>query len=299
MTRRLFYAALGVLLISIVVFTVFGRMNPLDATYFAVTTLTTVGYGDINLQWASSGLKVFGICLMLSGAAILATIYAIVADRVLATRVELLLGLRGVHRVGHTVVVGLGRVGFWVANEMYALGVDIVAIEPHADTEKVAEARALFPVVVGDASHMDVLKRACVDQADVILALTNKTVLNLNVALRAKELNPSIRTVIRTHEPALSEHFRELGLDAVVSTAAISAPAFADAALNEDVVATFYVGSTEVQLVKEPADSQDLNRLVFLADQGGDCFHQTSFDDPIPTKGFVYAVRAVRGRSSS
>lgn len=291
--RGVFYAVLIILLLSTFVFSYYGGWSVLDSFYFVVTTLTTTGYGDLTLHDKSPALKLYGIGLMMVGMALLATIYAIVADRVLAARVEYLLGMRGVRRQRHAVIVGLGKIGYRAASEVYAMGEDVVGIEPKGETENVAKARKLFPVVVGDASRTEVLRRACVDRAEVILALTNDTVLNLDVCFRAKELNPSIKTILRTHEPALIEHFRELGLDYVVSTATIASPSFVDAALSDDILSTFSVGECALQVVKQPASAVDRHCIPLLRQADGDRFEICPSNDGFGKEGWVYCMRTV------
>ena len=254
--RGLLTALAGFVVLSEFVFWRFGGMTPLDAAYFIVTTMTTVGYGDINLQNAPAALKIYGIVTMLAGAGMLATVYAIIADNVLSARLDYMLGRRGVDKADHVVVVGLGKVGCRVAMEIFALGGDVVAVELSDDTENVAAARDHFPVVIGDAARDEVLKLACVDRAATVIAVTNNSVLNLDVALRAKEANPKVRTVMRSHEPAIVDSFRELGLDAVASASTTAAPAFAAAALDPQVVASFEVDATPLQLVRLPASAE-------------------------------------------
>lgn len=293
-TRGVFYAVLLIMLVSTLVFSHYGGWSILDSFYFVVTTLTTTGYGDLTLHDKPPALKLFGIGLMIVGMALLATIYAIVADRVLAARVEYLLGMRGVRRHGHAVVVGLGKIGYRAASEIFAMGEDVVGIEPKGETENVAKARKLFPVVVGDASRTEVLRRACVDRAEVILALTNDTVLNLDVCFRAKELNPQIKTILRTHEPALTEHFRELGLDHVVSTAAIASPSFVDAALSDDILSTFSIGDQTLQIVKERAEKLN-ESCVPLLRQAPDHRFELCPNGACPRlSGWVYCLRATQ-----
>lgn len=225
--------------VSVGVFSYFGHMKPLDALYFVATTMTTVGYGDFNLQSAPAGLKAFGVIMMLTGAALLATIYAIIADRVLAARVEYLLGRRQVDCRDHTVVVGLGKVGFRVAHDLKMLGLDVVGVESNEDVENLASARAMFPVVVGDASKGPILTKTAIERAASVLLLTDNTMLNLGVALHTRELNPAARIVIRTYEDHLAEKLRSFGFDDILSTSAIASPAFVDAAVYPGVLGSF------------------------------------------------------------
>ena len=56
---------------SVIVFHHYLELSWLDAVYFTVTTMTTVGYGDINLSGAPPFVKVFGMGTMIGGAALM------------------------------------------------------------------------------------------------------------------------------------------------------------------------------------------------------------------------------------
>jgi|GEM_PF-1140815 len=254
-TKHLMTALLIVSAVSIIVFCTVGHMSPLDAIYFVVTTMTTVGYGDINLQYAPFGLKIFGILMMLSGAALLATVYAIIADRVLAARVEYLLGRRRVNLFGHTIVVGLGKVGYRVARDLKNLGLDIVGIETDGDSENVNAAKALFPVIVGDAARTSILHKAAIDTADTLLALTDDSLLNLSVALNTLEHNPNIRAIVRTYDTGLAEKFVSFGLEKAISTSAIAAPVFVDAAIYPNVQGSFRFNALDIMVARYIIDA--------------------------------------------
>jgi len=294
-TRRLVAGLVAVLAISVAVFSTFGRMSPLDALYFVVTTMATVGYGDINLQNASPGLKLYGIVLMLCGAALLATVYAIIADRVLAARVEHLLGHRRVNLRDHTIVVGLGKVGYRVAVELHDLGVQVVGVEAVPDSDNVSSARSLFPVVVGDASRASILAKAAADAGDTILALTDDPLLNLSVALSAREQNPAIRTIVRTYDVGLAEKLASSGLDVAISTSAIAAPAFVDAAIYPEVQGSFRFGNSDIVVARQIIDSGSPwlgqtpeqiseNRgiaIIAVANPSGDGYHPADLTEPL------------------
>lgn len=56
------------------VFSAYGGMTPLDACYFSVVTLCSVGYGDLNLEGDPPSMKIFGIVYILVGIAIMTTV---------------------------------------------------------------------------------------------------------------------------------------------------------------------------------------------------------------------------------
>lgn len=263
-TRGLLTALVGVGLLSVMVFSLVGGMSLINALYFVVTTMTTVGYGDINLQNAPIGLKIYGIIMMLCGAGLLATVYAIIADRVLAARLEHLLGRRGVGMRDHTVIVGLGNVGYRIAHDLSVLGIEVAAIELCEDSDTMHTARSMFPVVIGDATRPSILEKAGIDKAKTLIAATDDSIANLSIALHARGINPDIRIVVRTYEYALADKFRKLNLDNVLSTSAIAAPTFVDSALTPGVQGSFKCGDEDILVLRHEvgADSPLIGRTV-------------------------------------
>jgi Ion channel len=57
--------------LSVAVFQRFAGLDLVDAVYFAVTIITTTGFGDINLRDAAPWLQLYAVGLMLSGTAAL------------------------------------------------------------------------------------------------------------------------------------------------------------------------------------------------------------------------------------
>jgi hypothetical protein len=62
---------------------------------------------------------------------------------------------------------------------------------------------------------------------------------NVTVALQAREHNPRLVTVARTFESSAASWLGDLRLNALLSTSAVVAPMFVDAALRSDVLASF------------------------------------------------------------
>ncbi len=92
------------------------RIPLLDAAYFTVETVTTVGYGDFSFRHQSPWLIAGGICLMLLGAMFVAVFFALVTNMLISRRIEESLGRRRITGLsGHVLVIGLGSVGIQVA----------------------------------------------------------------------------------------------------------------------------------------------------------------------------------------
>lgn len=248
--KALLVASLTLMIVSVIVFTLFMELDPLDAFYFVITTVTTTGYGDINLIETGWALKLYGTLMMFFGAGALAIAFALIADFFITARIETLLGRRAVDLDGHVVVAGLGRVGYRVAQALRALGETVVAIDLDGDAGNVAAARRQMPVVVGDAARTAVLSQAAVGRARALIAATDDAMRNVAIALQAKEGNAALVTVVRAFETDTASRLGDLGFDALLSTSAIAAPMFADAALRREVLASFMWDDRDVLVVR-------------------------------------------------
>ena len=106
------------------------RMPLLDAAYFTVETVTTVGYGDFSFRHQSPWLMAGAICLMLLGALFVAVFFAMLTNMLVSRRIEESLGRRRITGLrGHVLVIGLGSVGMQAATRLVAAGSEVVVVE--------------------------------------------------------------------------------------------------------------------------------------------------------------------------
>lgn len=235
----------GLLMIAAVVVFHFGmRLSWIDALYFVITTVTTVGYGDISLRDAPPGVKLFGTFLMFAGGAFMAALFGIITDMLLRLRLQEYLGNGRRRMQDHIVLCGLGNVGFRVLQFLRHLGENVVVVEKHEDNRFIEDARALkASVIFGDIHLPSVLDRAGVAQARCLIAATNDDLANLDAALSAREANPAIRVVLRMFDQNLAKKIKAgFGIETAFSASALAAPAFAMAAIDDSVIGSFFVG---------------------------------------------------------
>lgn len=231
-------------------------LSTVDALYFVATTVTTVGYGDVSPLKASAALKLFTIVLMLFGSATLAVVYSIITDFIVTARFEQLTGTRGVPRQNHVVVVGLGNVGFRIVEELRRLRAEVVAVERDGANDFVEAVRPHLPVIVGDARTRETLTKADVAHAAAVVAATDDDVVNLSVALAAREMNHDVRTVVRFFDGAFARKIQgKLHVDVALSAAEIAAPHFVAAALDENALGAVEIGGRFVLFARAFADA--------------------------------------------
>ena len=238
--RWVFASLLGLTALSVFVFAWGMDLGFVDAFYFVVTTVTTVGYGDITPLKASPALKLYGSLLMVFGSATLATLTSILTAFVVTERFERLLGRGRVPASGHVLVVGLGNVGSRTLAELARAGVGAAAVDVDAAVRVRSEDAA---VVIGDARRLEVLEEANVATARAVVTVTGDDAVNLGVALLARKLNPKIRTVVRIFDAGLAEKVQAgLDVDVAMGAARVAAPMFVASALEEGVEAAVVSG---------------------------------------------------------
>ena len=118
-------------------------------------------------------------------------------------------------RAGHTIVVGYGLAGRYLARVLQAAGIACVVVEQNP--ELVARAREDgITVVFGDGTQHAVLEHVRLRKARVIVfAISSATDERRGVAL-AREINPAVRIVVRTRYILAIDELRKLGANDVV-----------------------------------------------------------------------------------
>jgi Trk K+ transport system NAD-binding subunit len=234
-----------------------GHLSVLDAAYFTVETVTTVGYGDYSFRGEPAWLVAGATGLMLAGALFVAVFFAMVTNTIVSLRISEALGRQRITGLsGHVLVIGLGSVGMQVIRLLAAAGRDIVVVEKDERNRHLAQARALgVPVVIADGTLPQTLESVRLGSASAVAVLTSDDLANLEASLAVRDQLGQRRdttpVVLRMFDPQLGRSVREsFGFSFVRSTAALAAPWFVGAALGLDVLSTFYAGDQPLLLAR-------------------------------------------------
>ena len=231
----------GLYVTAIAIFRVTLDLSWVDATYFATTVVTTVGFGDINLLEAPDWVKLFGVGLMFAGVLLIAVTASLLAVFVVTGTAD---HLRNEFRAGrlreHVVVCGLGSVGMAVARDLHDRGSRVVVIDPKADDELHRETNPRCPVIVGDATRPVILHRAGIERARALIACTSNDALNVEIGLTAQSLAEAnrggrpLRLVLRCFDADLARRIHAVSDNyTLLSEAAIAATVFIARAMDE------------------------------------------------------------------
>jgi Trk K+ transport system NAD-binding subunit len=227
-----------------------GHLPVVDAVYFTVETVATVGFGDFSFSNQPTAIEIFGICLIVAGTTLVTTLFALLTNALVSRRIAQSLGrerIPGMH--GHVVLVGLGAVGMRVLEGLLEKGQEVVVIERMEGNRYLSQARAMeVPIVIGDATLALTLDSVNLSRAAAVAILTSDDLTNIETGLavrdRLGERWTDVPVVLRVFDRQLGNRLEQsFGFRHVWSTSAIAAPWFVGAALGLEVLFTFYVGS--------------------------------------------------------
>lgn len=186
------------------------KLSWIDAFYFVVVTVATVGYGDINLATADTVSKLAGIALILGSTFFIWTIFSLTVDRLLKQREQLSLGQRVYTYRNHVIVCGLGRLGYFIAEGLLQRGERVLIVERNADLTTISHFRTLgADVYIGDARLPRVLQEVGAHRAKALYAVVNNDFTNLDIGLNARTFDPKLRLVLRIFDDAMATSVRE------------------------------------------------------------------------------------------
>ena len=151
----------------------------------------------------------------------------------------------------HTILVGLGHLGYHVVEILHQMQerVAVIELEPSADMFTATQ-RMGIPVIQDDATRPAALEAAGVKKAKTIILCTQNDALNLQIAVKARSLNPKIQVVIRIFDEDFARSLQEQFGFVALSATGMAAPVFAAAAAGADVTNPISVEGQQLSLAR-------------------------------------------------
>ncbi len=190
-----------------------------DGLYMTITTLTTVGYGEIR-PLTTAG-RAYTMVLILTGVGLMLSIIGALAKVVVEGELQDALGKRKIRRKveklkDHYVICGFGRLGKIIARQLSQAGIPLVVVENNPEAISSLDAEE-YPFVMGDATREEVLLEAGIERAKGLVAVLHSDAGNVYITLTARSLNPKLYIVARGEEPGSHQKLLRAGADKVES----------------------------------------------------------------------------------
>jgi Trk K+ transport system NAD-binding subunit len=235
------------------------KYKVIDALFRTVSIMATgASMYEQDVEY-SPGMKVFVASLRIVGAALIAAFTAIFTNYLLRARLGGALEVRRIPDGGHTIICGLGTIGYRVVEELLRYGEPVVVIERDAGNRFVRATRRLgVPVIIGDAGVGGVLQEAHAATSRAVIAATDDDLTNLSIALLVRELHAQHRVVLLMSDPELARLLRVAAdVRYALSVPMLAAPAFLASLFGDRVLTVFQIREklfTTIDLLIQPTD---------------------------------------------
>jgi voltage-gated potassium channel len=218
-----------------------------DALYMTVTTLSTVGYGEVHPL--SKVGKFYNMALILAGMGVLAYIITSLARVVVEGEIKEALGKRKLIKQiktlkDHYIICGFGRIGEIISRQLQERGVPLVIVDNKPENLGHLEESG-YHFVAGDATREEALLEAGIERARGLVAVVSTDADNVYIVLTARSLRPDLYIVARAEEMGAEKKLLRAGADRVESPYEMGGRKMAHAILRPTVTTFMELAMTE------------------------------------------------------
>jgi voltage-gated potassium channel len=188
-----------------------------DAFYMTLTTITTVGNGEVG-PLSHLG-RIFNSFLIFFGVTVMLLAIGAMTQTIIELELNQFFGKRRAKKMieklqGHYIVCGFGRVGRGAADELRMQGANFVIVDHNEEKVERAIKEGML-AVLADASRDEVLREVGIDRAKGLIATLASDADNLFLILSARTLNSKIQLTARVAEQTSEDKLRRAGADFV------------------------------------------------------------------------------------
>ena len=213
-----------------------------ECFYMVFITVTTIGFGETIDLTASPAGRVWTIIIAFSGIGVL--FYGLSNATAFFVEEEITNTLRRrkmdkkINKLKeHFIVCGAGLVGYHLIAELFNTERDFVVVElDSSHIEKITQDFPDQPVIEGNATEEKILKKAGIERAKGLFAVTEDDNQNLVISLTARHLNSDLKIVSRCINLEHVDKIKKAGADSVISPNFIGALRMATEMVKPTVV---------------------------------------------------------------
>lgn len=151
----------------------------------------------------------------------------------------------------HIILIGLGHLGYHVVQLLHDMEEEVVVIELNAKKDLMMNIRGMgIPVIDDDGTRDAALNAAGITKARAIMLCTQNDALNLQMAVKARSMNPKLKVIIRIFD---SDFARSLSTQfgyAALSATGMAAPIFAATAAGVEITAPITIAGRPNSLAR-------------------------------------------------
>jgi len=223
----------------------------LDSFYMVITTIATVGYGEVHPQGPpgrifTSGLIVFGVATMLYSFGLFAQTLSDNAFGEYRRERQLQRDLGKLR--DHFIICGYGRIGAQIVAEFEDHKIPYVVIDQTEEALERIRAESRLHIE-GDASKEDVLRLAGIERARGLISAVDSDERAVYIVLAARAFNPELYIVARAGRPDSIRRLELAGATRTISPYVMAGHRMAELAIRPamvDVIDTLHHGEAGI-----------------------------------------------------
>ena len=246
----------------------------LDSVYMTVTTLSTVGFGEVHK--VSRIGQIYTIVLIIVGVGFFLYVIGAVVQFMVEGRIRTILGRRRLDKKidklkNHYIVCGYGRIGMVLCKSLLTNPIDLVVIDnkPDVETELIEDG---FIYVSGDATDETILLKAGIKRAKGLIAVLGTDAENVFLVLTARQLNPDIFIMARATYSKSKSKLKAAGADKAESPYVMGAVNMAQRIIRPTVTSfldlAFTYKNKDIQMEEIPISDSSKLANIALKDSG-------------------------------
>ncbi len=191
--------------------------NLFDAFYWALVTISTVGYGDISPVTPEG--RVVTIFIILTGLGLISFVTSIIVSS-FSERLGILREDRIVSSLAKkesiTVICGFGLLGRLVAKAFAKEGIEFVVIEKDEHMAQMAYSMGYKSICADATSEWVFAQLKVKTNISHVLCLTSDDIQNTFIAVNVKSLNPNVYVTARCSDEEIAQKMRFAKVDQVI-----------------------------------------------------------------------------------
>jgi voltage-gated potassium channel len=210
----------------------------IDCLFMTVTTMTTVGYGEI-VQLGQGG-RLFVVVFLMAGFAIVSYGAVEIGQWIFSAEMRNFLEKRHMDKEiqklrDHFIVCGFGRMGWTICEHLRERNKTFVVIDIDENGLRAGCTGRNWKYVVGDASDDHTLMQAGITRAKALATVLPTDADNVYVALTARLLSSKLEIIARASDEEAALKLERAGANRVVSPYSTGAQKIARFMLNPNI----------------------------------------------------------------
>ncbi len=256
------------LIIGTFLFHQFNSETNILSAFYVTAILLLGGYADLfgdfdlndEIPW---WLQFFGLLLTVVGTAFVGVLYALLTEALLSAKLQLFQSRPPIPQSDHVVIIGLEKIGQRIATILDELKKSCVGIAFNADFEQ--SNLPNIPLIIGNLKES--LDKAKLSKAKSVVIATSQEILNLEIALMTRAINPDIPLVISTYTKDLSKKLTNLLNNVqILACYEVEAEVFAGAAFGENIINLFRLNNRTILVTEYQIEEGDTLNGLLLAE---------------------------------